>query len=607
MANIRIKDQTTDTALAAGDYVIVDNATEGTRKFDLGQKLVDIDDDFTDVRQDLAEYEQIFTADVGESVANWLDEHPEATTTVDYRITQKVFETVADMVADTMLEVGDKCKTLGYYTVNDGGGANYIIKESTGGISEECINGVAELLIDDILNIRQVGAKGDGSEDVGALINRYTDDYNILIPLGKFLVTTPIVLQNSLLGELSSVFTPSASDRVNYSTLVYGLTASGANLITMEAANKIITNLVVIMENSNSVTAIYDNASGGTTEIRNILIGNLRDGTGVRANHSVSTSRACFIENVNVMGDGYSNSMGFLFESTANDCKIENCLAKAVKIGIRLNSSLLRCSNCHIYTGKDSGKAAVGWWAETKCLMGRGNAIFVGSDMYLDSACNIIDLTEQSLARLSNVTIWADENTDDSNIGYLLAGSGRLSIDGGTMYTETNRYTSIYKYENINIALRDFQVIVPSSINFDDMESVNAILPITSVVKENEYNLSNDTTKYVEIIRATVTSNTAFRFLITTLNGNTCYVDIKYYNSTWTVTYTAVIGTVHLWYKVDGTCIKIFSFGQSWHNVKSLINSVHGQVYFYPLFATSENGAFPRLALGSSDGLTVIN
>lgn len=53
MANIRIKDQTTDTALAAGDYVIVDNETEGTRKFDLGQKLEDIDDDFTDVKADL--------------------------------------------------------------------------------------------------------------------------------------------------------------------------------------------------------------------------------------------------------------------------------------------------------------------------------------------------------------------------------------------------------------------------------------------------------------------------------------------------------------------------------------------------------------------------
>lgn len=42
MANIRIKDQTTDTALVAGDYVIVDSATEGTRKFDLGTALNDI-------------------------------------------------------------------------------------------------------------------------------------------------------------------------------------------------------------------------------------------------------------------------------------------------------------------------------------------------------------------------------------------------------------------------------------------------------------------------------------------------------------------------------------------------------------------------------------
>ena len=58
MANIRIKDQTTDTALVAGDYVIVDNATEGTRKFDLGQKLVDIDDDITDVKSDFTQLEQ---------------------------------------------------------------------------------------------------------------------------------------------------------------------------------------------------------------------------------------------------------------------------------------------------------------------------------------------------------------------------------------------------------------------------------------------------------------------------------------------------------------------------------------------------------------------
>jgi len=39
-------------------------------------------EEVTDVKADLSEYKDIFTADVDESVKNWLDEHPEATTTV---------------------------------------------------------------------------------------------------------------------------------------------------------------------------------------------------------------------------------------------------------------------------------------------------------------------------------------------------------------------------------------------------------------------------------------------------------------------------------------------------------------------------------------------
>jgi len=62
----------------------------------------EIEDELTDIKQDLAEYEQIFTADVGESVANWLDEHPEATTTVmDGSITkEKLSDDLANMFID---------------------------------------------------------------------------------------------------------------------------------------------------------------------------------------------------------------------------------------------------------------------------------------------------------------------------------------------------------------------------------------------------------------------------------------------------------------------------------------------------------------------------
>jgi len=49
MANIRIKDLSTDSALSAGDYVVVDSASEGSRKFDLGTELTSLKSDIGDL------------------------------------------------------------------------------------------------------------------------------------------------------------------------------------------------------------------------------------------------------------------------------------------------------------------------------------------------------------------------------------------------------------------------------------------------------------------------------------------------------------------------------------------------------------------------------
>lgn len=49
----RIIDQLEDTALSAGDYVIVDSQTEGTRKFDLGSELADVKQDLQDLQEEI--------------------------------------------------------------------------------------------------------------------------------------------------------------------------------------------------------------------------------------------------------------------------------------------------------------------------------------------------------------------------------------------------------------------------------------------------------------------------------------------------------------------------------------------------------------------------
>lgn len=47
----RIIDQTVDSALSAGDYVLIDSLSEGTRQFDLGSEI-------RDIKQDLSQLEE---------------------------------------------------------------------------------------------------------------------------------------------------------------------------------------------------------------------------------------------------------------------------------------------------------------------------------------------------------------------------------------------------------------------------------------------------------------------------------------------------------------------------------------------------------------------
>ena len=47
MSDVRIIDQTTDSSLVDGDYVIVDSTNEGTRKYNLGKEISDIKADLS--------------------------------------------------------------------------------------------------------------------------------------------------------------------------------------------------------------------------------------------------------------------------------------------------------------------------------------------------------------------------------------------------------------------------------------------------------------------------------------------------------------------------------------------------------------------------------
>lgn len=98
--------------------------------------------------------------------------------------------TIEEMV-NSKLKPHDVVRTLGYYEPNDGGGALYLIKEKfeddvedKGSIHFVGDNLVAELIINNEINVKQFGAKGDGLIDdtisikkaLGFMINSFNQD-----------------------------------------------------------------------------------------------------------------------------------------------------------------------------------------------------------------------------------------------------------------------------------------------------------------------------------------------------------------------------------------------------------------------------------------------
>ena len=149
--------------------------------------------------------------DVQEEINNKLDEMAESGQLTDI-IAQYLglagmitFNNVAEMKAAENLVNGSKCATLGFRNVNDGGSAFYKIRQVTNDdvIDEMTLIAVyddllvAELIINDAINIKQLGAYGDGEHDDYSIFNAVLNNYkNVFIPKGTYLINELLNISN---------------------------------------------------------------------------------------------------------------------------------------------------------------------------------------------------------------------------------------------------------------------------------------------------------------------------------------------------------------------------------------------------------------------------
>lgn len=299
------------------------------------------------------------------------------------------------------------------------------------------------------INIMALGAKNDGTEDVGAIINQYTGQFPIYLPVGEYLVTTPIILKNSLVGAdcgPARAYTRESKT----SKLVNGLT-SGAVITINENADPHTISIVNvdIQGNDQAVTGIlFQPAVRVQLNIRQVSITGVQ--IGLNLNPSVTAPALVRIDGLRLYGlydstkqDAIMSSIGIINNENSVDNHFINIDIFGYRIGMRLlgnGGHLLNMINIYPPNGAISAENKDQYIAGTACVDAYGN--ITADLMYLDTAYQCW-VQRSGYAQIGKAFTWFDgwDSGISSNSGFVFStrDDARIIVEsyfvGGTPYS----------------------------------------------------------------------------------------------------------------------------------------------------------------------------
>ena len=243
-------------------YQLISKVVEYLNKVIRSQNiLVDNVNNLSTAFQQLHDYVENYfeNLDVQEEINNKLDQMAEDGTLQEI-ITAYIqanvawcFDSVADMQSATNLVAGSYAQTLGYYAVNDGGGALYKITDTADeSVHQETVGNLyATLIVDEYVDIRQLGAKGDSSLDNTTIIQEAVDKYDkVKIVDGTYIVSDIITLNtgNKLAGNGILKTKPAIA-----------LTVDLGNMFLLQEVDNISIDGLTFDGNKDNVPYVYDN------------------------------------------------------------------------------------------------------------------------------------------------------------------------------------------------------------------------------------------------------------------------------------------------------------------------------------------------------------
>ena len=198
------------------------------------------------------------------------------------------FNTVTEMKSNTTLNSGDIVKTIGYSSITDGGGAEYIVVDSEpSSYYEELQNDLyAKLIIKGSINVKSLGL--DDQTDIALKLNELesmmSDDYSLYFPTGDYLISTTFETDHC-----KELYGDGYSSKITCDSLEDALIFGSTNI---------------------SIHDIF---------LYNNIASNITDGKGITLNHAYQ----CKIDNVKVAGFKWNIYVKRHQYTTITNCNIE--------------------------------------------------------------------------------------------------------------------------------------------------------------------------------------------------------------------------------------------------------------------------------------------
>lgn len=262
-----------------------------------------------------------------------------------------------------------------------------------------------------VLNILDLGAKNDGSEDISALVNENTGRGAIYLPAGRYRVDAPLKLKNPLRGE---GFCRDNRDPEGVTWLVSNIQCGPDEMGVVEYGELPcinVENLSIRCHSQEDAIRVKPCRQSTLSLISRIGIFGLQ-GCGVRI--IGGGSRPVFVEDLTVIAASNHpmDCIGMVIQPS--DVRLTNIELMGVRQGMIIRGAYTYGSNLHVWTGDmcredDGGK----WWEGTRGFVLENDGALVASQVYPDTNYYVFEQREDSHGAFDiSGLIYYDDSTE---------------------------------------------------------------------------------------------------------------------------------------------------------------------------------------------------